>query len=100
MTDEKVVMRAAEPPPARKRRDWGPVVKQLRRKPEKWHLVIENCKVSVIQAIRQGSVSALLPSKGFEVRQGNTHRPDDGPKRADLYLRYVPENDQQEGSTT
>lgn len=93
MSSERVVMKAQDPPPEPTRHDWVAAAKKLRKAPDKWFLVIEQCKVSTIQAIRQGSVRALDPAMGFEVRQASTSVGSDGRKRADLYLRFAGKSD-------
>lgn len=85
----RMVMKAQEPPPLPERHDWVAVAKRLRKNPGVWHLVVEGCKASTINAVRQGSIAALR-DPGFEVRQDNTQLATESePKKADLYLRFV-----------
>jgi hypothetical protein len=81
-------------PPAPSNRapyDWAAIAEKLRKKPGKWALIFEQDKTSYVVSLRQDGVTALLPSKGFEIRTANNKRT---PVRVcDLWLRYNPEKD-------
>ena len=79
------------PPPVHGRYDWATIAKKVRKKPEEWALVFEDDNVSLATAIRAGNVTPLLPSKGFIVRTANGSK--GPPRKCDMYLMYVPEND-------
>lgn len=87
----------ADPPPRRVRYDWETVAAKLRKRPMTWAKVFEQGRTSQVNAIRQGSVSALHPDLGFEVRTTNNVR---WPVRlCDLYLRFNPDKVQPLRST-
>lgn len=83
------------PPPARHGYDWADIARQLREHPSQWLKIFDDGPVSLVNAIRQESVSALTPTTrpglargGFEVRTRNNKV---GPPRTcSLYLRWVP----------
>lgn len=76
--------------------DWVDIARQLRARPTQWLKVFDDGPTSVVNAIRQSSVSALTPvarhgrpEGGFEVRTRNNKV---GPPRTcTLYLRWVPD---------
>lgn len=84
------------PPPPHHGYDWSEIARALRANPTEWLRVFDNGPVSIVNAIRQGSVSALTPvtrpgwaSGGFEVRTRNNSQ---GPPRVcTLYLRFMPD---------
>lgn len=86
------------PPPARGGIDWAAITTELRANPNEWLRVFEDGPISVINALRQNSVSAVSPVRprnqeveGYEVMTRN-NKPGP-PKTADLYLRwYVPDD--------
>jgi hypothetical protein len=87
-----------EPGPIRRVRNpespnWTEVAEQCRANPGEWHLVAEDAPHSFYVSVRQGGVTAVRPSVGFEVTTRNNHRDEDGRRRADLYLRYNPKED-------
>jgi hypothetical protein len=80
-----------ESPPQRRRYDWTKIASQLEKRPREWAKIFDSDRTSIVNAIRQGAVVALLPESGFEVRTRNNVR---YPVRTcSLYLRYVPEKD-------
>jgi hypothetical protein len=82
-----------ESPPRsqRGRYDWPKIASQLEQRPGEWAKIFDHGRTSIVNAIRQGAVIALLPDRGFEVRTRNNIR---YPTRlCSLYLRYVPEKD-------
>lgn len=83
------------PPPRPQRYDWDAIAKKLRRRPEKWAKVFERDRTSLTVALRAGSIKALHPDKGFEVRTSNTTR--EPPRTCTLHMRYVPEKDREKG---
>ena len=92
MSDEKPVSKVVwEPPPQRTRYDWPKIAEQLTKRPREWAKIFDYDRVSIVNAIRQGAVVALLPEHGYEVRTRNNVR---SPVRmCSLYLRYIPEKD-------
>lgn len=82
------------PPPPHHGYDWGEIARSLRANPHEWLRVFDSGPVSIVNAIRQGSIAALTPvikagyAGGFEVRTRNNSS---GPPRVcTLYLRFVP----------
>lgn len=54
--------------------------------------MFDDDRLSLAQAIRQGSIAALKPTLGFEVRTTNTTRGGRGhPRMCTMYLRFNPE---------
>lgn len=92
-TNQAQVTWVGKPPPrGHNRYDWESVEEQLRSRPGEWARIFENGRVSVANALRQGSVRILAPSKGFEVRtRDNVRTP---VHTCTLFMRYVPEKDQ------
>lgn len=90
---------AWEPPPVPPHGyDWDDISSQLDRRPNQWLRVGDNIQLSVINAIRQGSVRAFRPihvrgraGYGYEVRTANNSN-----GTATLFLRYF--DDQAVGS--
>lgn len=78
-----------DPPARRKRYDWEAIARQVQAKPMQWAKVFEGGRTSQVNAIRQGSVAAVHPDLGFEVRTTNNVRVPE--RRCDLYLRYNPD---------
>lgn len=92
-TEEARGIEAWEDPPDRRTRyDWSSIAKALHRRPGKWAKVFERDRASLVVALRQGSIRALHPDKGFEFRSSNGTR-DEKPRMCTLHARYVPEND-------
>lgn len=84
-----------EPPAKSHNYEWDKIAKRLRRNPEKWLLVFEGDRLSLVTAIRLGSIRVLSPDKGFEVQTANNKRPEGGTRTCDLWLRYNPEKDKE-----
>lgn len=89
----KVPGRWEEPAP-RSSYDWQGIADVLRRHPNEWRLIFERDRVTLPNAIRQGSVAALRPAKGFEVRTRGNKTETTG-RTCALYLRYVPDKDEE-----
>jgi hypothetical protein len=93
VTDEGKTIEGWEDPPARQTRyDWEDIAKRLKRRPNKWAKVFDRDRTSLAVALRSGSISALRPDKGYEVRTANGRR--EAPRTCTLYMRYVPEKDE------
>lgn len=93
MTDEPSVGEGwSDPPPRPQRYDWETIAIRLRRKPEKWYKVFEQDRASLAVALRQGSITAMRPTEGFEFRTSNSTR-DTKPRTCTLHARYVPDRD-------
>lgn len=75
-------------PPDRERYDWDAIALQLRQHPGEWALVFEHGKTSIANALRQGSITAIDPSNGFEIRTANNTRAPD--RTCTLWLRWNP----------
>jgi hypothetical protein len=87
----------AEPPPLRgPAYDWEAIARKCRRQPGRWRKVFEQDRFSLAVAIRQGSIAALRPESGFEVRTANTTswRTGDGPRMCSMWVRYNPDKEQ------
>lgn len=77
--------------------DWAEVARTLRSRPGQWLRVFDSGPVSIVNAIRQSSIKALMPihrpgkdGYGFEVRTTN-NKTNGTQRQATLYLRWVPE---------
>ena len=93
MKEESKTIEAWEDPPERRARyDWEDIAKRLKRKPGKWAKVFDRDRTSLAVALRSGSITALKPDMGFEVRTANSTR--EAPRTCTLYMRYVPEKDE------
>lgn len=89
-TDEPVSQVSFKSPPARPTKyDWTKIATQLKRKPGQWALVFEHDRASVANAIRMGSIVAVRPEDGFEVRTSNNDT-QSRPRTCSLWLRYNP----------
>ena len=73
--------------------NWPDIARQVRAKPGEWLRVFENGPISIVNAVRQGSMTAINPTRrltdkhaGFEIRTRNNKA--GPPKTADLYLRW------------
>jgi hypothetical protein len=84
--------------------DWADIARDLRANPNRWLKVFEAGPVSIVNAIRQASITALQPihrpgrdGYGFEVKTYNNSL--ERPRTCTLYLRWVPdlEVDEEEG---
>lgn len=77
------------PPPKRQSYDWGKIANDLRARPMEWALIFKNDRTSLVNALRQGSITALHADLGFEIRTANNTR--EPIRVCDLYLRYNPD---------
>ena len=93
--ENKVGVWEDPPPPRGPSYDWASIADALRSKPGEWLKVFEEDRASLVTAIRQGSISALRPTRGFEVRTTNNNRRE-SPRLCTLYVRYNPDADQGE----
>lgn len=91
MEKEASPVKWQDPPERSFKYDWASIAKQLRRRPEKWGVVFQHDRASLVTAIRAGNISALKASKGFEITTSNNTR--GFPRMCTLYMRYVPEKD-------
>ena len=87
--DERVADVTWETPPkAGVKYDWEAIAEKLKAEPMTWAKVFENDRASVVNAIRQGSIKAVRPEAGFQVKTAHNVRL---PIRTcTLYMRYVP----------
>lgn len=77
-----------ETPPERSGYDWAAIAVQLRSRPGEWARIFDSDRISLVNAIRQGSVSPLDPTLGFEVLTRNNVR---SPiRKCSLYMRWNP----------
>lgn len=77
-----------EEPPPNTAYDWEAIAEDLRARPGQWAKVFEGDRTSYVVAIRSGSIRALRPEDGFEVKtRDNTREP---VRTCTLYLRYNP----------
>jgi hypothetical protein len=84
-----------DPPTAYRREkvyDWEKIYAELRGWPGKWALLDEQGKVSIHNAIKGGKISNFHPNLGVESMTANTDTTSK-PRRADIYVRYNPDND-------
>jgi hypothetical protein len=79
------------PPRSGPRYDWDAIAAKVRRKPMVWAQVFEHDKSTLPTAIRNGSIRALKPEKGFEVTTADNTR--DYPRTCAMWLRYNPDKD-------
>ena len=76
-------------PPMLSSYDWQAVSKKLRDNPGRWAQLGDHpIPMSVINAVRQGSVTALRPTDGFKVRSRAITTDDEGVRVANLFLKY------------
>lgn len=86
-------MKFGEPPtPRGPAYDWAYIAKRLKRRPGEWALVFEKDRVSLVNAIKAGSISALREEDGFITRTENNKRLK--PRICDLWMCYDPDKDQ------
>jgi hypothetical protein len=86
----------ADPPPLpTPRYDWQAIAAKARKTPGRWRIVFTQDRQSLRVAIRAGDIAALKPSKGFVTTTRNNRRPEGGPRLCDLYVKYVPELDEE-----
>lgn len=82
-----------EDPPNQPKFDWEVIAEKARANPGQWGKVFDNERISLVEAIRQGSIAALRPADGYEIATRNNKRVtgEDGKERrtCTLYLRYV-----------
>jgi hypothetical protein len=91
--DDPVTEVVWESPPSssKNRFDWDVIAKSLREAPMVWGKVFDQDRTSVVNALRQGSIKALHPSLGFELRTRNNVR--EPIRLCTLYMRYNPDKD-------
>lgn len=77
------------PPEGRNKYDWHAIADVLRSKPGTWAKIFDDDRVSIVNALRQGSVRVLAPSEGYEVRTRNNVRYPE--RRCTLYMRWNPD---------
>lgn len=81
-----------QPPPRRDRRyDWVAIADQLKAHPDEWAKVFDDDLASIVTAIRIGSISAMHPERGIQVRTTNNTRSPS--RKCTLWARYVKAND-------
>lgn len=78
-----------DPTPPRQAYDWPAIAEKLRANPMAWALIFEEDRTSLVNAIRQNSVSAVRPRDGFEVRTRNNVR--EPHRTCSLYMRFNPD---------
>lgn len=88
-----------ETPSEKKRYDWQAIASELEADPGEWYKVYDKDRHSLVIAIRNHDIKALLPENGFEsmTRNNNRGSPQSDPpvpRTCTLYLRYMPEKDQ------
>lgn len=74
------------------RYNWEAITAQLREHPIEWARIAKQGKESTANAIREGKVSGIHPSNGYEVMAAETKR-NAKPRTADIFVRYNPETD-------
>lgn len=94
MTTEsgKTIAGWEDPPVKRLRYDWQDISAKLKKKPGTWAKIFDRDRTSLAVALRSGSIAALRPELGFEVRTSNNTT--SAPRTCTLHMRYVPERDQ------
>jgi hypothetical protein len=73
--------------------DWVAIAERCKAQPGEWLLVFEGDRRSIAVAVREQSVTTVTADKGFESTTRN-NKAKEVPPVCDLYLRYVPANDQ------
>lgn len=81
------------PPSTRGRYDWAAIAETCKAQPGEWYKVFEQQPRTTALAVQQGSVRMLVKSNGFEVKTTN-NRTDVNPRLCDMWIRYVPQQDQ------
>lgn len=78
-----------EKPPATTKYNWTTIAEQLRADPMEWYCIFKQDRISIANAVRQGSILAVTPSLGFETTTRNNVRV---PVRlCTLYMRWNPD---------
>lgn len=77
--------------------DWIAIRTKIRERPNEWLLVAEGAKISVANAIRQGSIKDFSPKDGYVITTVNNDRTV-VPATCDLYVKYDPEKDEKENN--
>jgi hypothetical protein len=77
--------------------DWVKIAARCKRRPGEWVSVFKQDKQTYVTTLHQSGIAALRREKGFEFRSAN-NRIKQYPRVCDLWVRYVPEKDQQKGS--
>jgi len=78
-----------EPPARRQSYDWPTIADELRKRPMEWGLIFKQDRTSLVNALRQGAITALHPDLGFQIRTANNTRVPT--RKCDLYLRFNPD---------
>lgn len=89
----------APPEPRTPEFDWTAIAKKVMRKPGDWYLVFRQGNYGYYSTILQNKIAALKREHGFEVRSANSKRPTGQPRTCDMWVRYVPEQDQRESES-
>ena len=76
------------PPEGRNKYDWPAIAVLLQSRPGQWAKIFDEDRVSIVNAIRQGSVRILAPENGYQIRTRNNVRYPE--RKCTLYMRYVP----------
>lgn len=76
-------------PEIRDRYDWDKIALQLRARPGVWAKVFDRDRVSVANAVRQGSVGVVSPALGFEYKTRNNVRGVGPDRTCTLFIRWV-----------
>jgi len=77
------------PPPRKPRYDWPKIATKLQARPMEWAKVFEGGRTSQVNAIRQGSVAAVHPDLGFELRTTDNVR--EPVRTCTLWMRFNPD---------
>lgn len=85
---KKITSIVQEAPPTAPQYDWKAIADQLRESPMEWHKIFAQGRISLVNAINQGSVGELHRDLGFETTTRMNRRL--APRVADLYARYNP----------
>lgn len=80
-----------ESPPESAQFDWAAIASEVKSRPMAWAKIADNVRISVINAARQGSISTIHPSRGFEVR--TTNNTQEAPRTATLFIRWNPDKE-------
>lgn len=77
-----------EDPPMRHNYDWRAIADRLRENPMSWAVIFRQDRTSLVTALRQGSINALHPDLGFEIRTSNNVKE---PRTCTLHMRFNPD---------
>jgi hypothetical protein len=78
--------------------DWKKIARTLRKKPSVWMLTHPDAPVRLVSHVRlRRSPDLRLPDGTIEAMVRNVYVPEEGARRGDVWLRFVPNTTPQKG---